>query len=160
MYVFSLATVRSGPWDLIWVLILAVFCTNLTFYLSNWSLSHVSAFTATLIWNLEPIYGIILGALIFHENKDLNILFYIGTSVIVFAIFLGPVLQYFQDQRDVSLLSTEANTPRHDELGIELEDLEKEGGSEPVRAMKTLDGRIDSDSKSFQYAPVGTMEEE
>jgi len=155
-YDLSLATIRLGPWDLIWVLILAVFCTNLTFYLSNWSLSHVSAFTATLIWNLEPIYGIILGALIFHENKDLNNLFYIGTTVIVCAIFLGPIIQYFQDRResDAQLLP-ESDSPR--QVGdIELEDLEKDLGDS-----KPAEGRVDSDSdQSFQYARVGTTEEE
>ena len=157
MYIYSLATVRTGPWDLIWVLILAVFCTNLTFYLSNWSLSHVSAFTATLIWNLEPIYGIILGALIFHENKDLNVLFYIGPTVIVCAIFLGPILQYFQDRRASDSPSLpEADSPRQAE-GIELEDLEKDGG-----AKQALESRASKDSKSssFQYARVGTAEEE
>lgn len=92
----SLSSVRSGSWDLIWVLILSVVCTNLTFYLSTSSLHHISAFTANLSVNLEPIYGIILGALIFHENNDLNIDFYIGTSIILFAIFINPILSLFE----------------------------------------------------------------
>lgn len=146
----SLATVRSGPWDLIWVLILSIFCTNLTFYLSNWSLSHVSAFTATLIWNLEPIYGIILGALIFHENKDLTILFYIGTTVIVCAIFLGPILQYFQDRREVG----EPDTPTHAD-GVELRDMEKDGD---FMRTESENEKESSNAKSFRYVAVGTEE--
>jgi len=56
------------------------------------SLNHLSAFTNNLTCNLEPIYGIGLGALIFHENESLNSHFYIGTSVIIVAIFAGPIL--------------------------------------------------------------------
>lgn len=89
----SLTNIRSGAWDLVWVLIMSILCTNLTFYLSTSSLHHISAFTVNLSVNLEPVYGIILGALIFHENNDLGYSFYFGTSIILFAIFLSPVLQ-------------------------------------------------------------------
>jgi drug/metabolite transporter (DMT)-like permease len=83
---------QNGSLDLIWVLILALFCTNLTFYLGTFSLKYLSAFTANLTVNLEPIYGIILGILIFHENNDLNMHFYIGTVIIIAAIFANPIL--------------------------------------------------------------------
>lgn len=81
----------SGPWDLVWILLLAIFCTNLTFYLGTYALKQLSAFTANLTVNLEPIYGIILGALIFHENEDLNLWFYIGTGIILGAIFTQAI---------------------------------------------------------------------
>jgi drug/metabolite transporter (DMT)-like permease len=42
--------------------------------------------------NLEPIYGIVLGALIFKENEDLNLWFYLGTSLILGAIFTQAYL--------------------------------------------------------------------
>jgi drug/metabolite transporter (DMT)-like permease len=83
---------EPGSLDLIWILILSILCTNLTFYLSMNSLNYVSGFTATLIFNLEPVYGIILGALIFHENKHLNVSFYIGTCIILLSIFINPLL--------------------------------------------------------------------
>ncbi len=83
---------QNGALDLIWVLVLAIFCTNLTFYLGTYSLKYLSAFTANLTVNLEPIYGIILGILIFHENNELNMKFYIGTLIIIGAIFINPIL--------------------------------------------------------------------
>jgi drug/metabolite transporter (DMT)-like permease len=52
----------------------------------------LSAFTANLTVNLEPIYGIVLGAVIFNENKDLNIWFYAGASIILGAIFTQAYL--------------------------------------------------------------------
>lgn len=89
---FDPQQLQNGALDLVWVLILAIFCTNLTFYLGTYSLKYLSAFTANLTVNLEPIYGIILGILIFHENNELNIKFYIGTLIIIGAIFINPIL--------------------------------------------------------------------
>ncbi len=89
---FDPSNLQNGALDLVWVLILSIFCTNLTFYLGTYSLKYLSAFTANLTVNLEPIYGIILGILIFHENNELNAKFYIGTIIIITAIFINPIL--------------------------------------------------------------------
>ncbi|MBL7811090.1 MAG: DMT family transporter [Bacteroidetes bacterium] len=83
-----------GDWDLLWVLLLAIVCTNFTFYLGAYALQELSAFTANLTVNLEPIYGIILGALIFGENNDLNLAFYLGACLILLAVFVQSVLEY------------------------------------------------------------------
>jgi drug/metabolite transporter (DMT)-like permease len=88
---FSMA---EGNYDLLWILILVVVCTNLTFFLGAHALRQLSAFTANLTVNLEPIYGIILGAVIFHENKQLNIWFYLGTSFILLSVFIQTFLDY------------------------------------------------------------------
>ncbi len=84
----------SGNWDLLWLLILVLLCTNLTFYLGTIALQELSAFTSNLTVNLEPVYGIILGAIIFGENKDLNIWFYTGAAFILLAVFIQTVLEY------------------------------------------------------------------
>jgi drug/metabolite transporter (DMT)-like permease len=88
----NLENLRTGPWDFIWIGLLALLCTNLTFYLGTYALKQLSAFTANLTVNLEPIYGIVLGALIFKENEDLNLWFYLGTSLILGAIFTQAYL--------------------------------------------------------------------
>jgi drug/metabolite transporter (DMT)-like permease len=88
----NLQNLRTGPWDFIWIGLLALLCTNLTFYLGTYALKQLSAFTANLTVNLEPIYGIVLGALIFKENEDLNLWFYLGTSLILGAIFTQAYL--------------------------------------------------------------------
>lgn len=84
----------SGNWDLLWLLILVLLCTNLTFYLGTIALQELSAFTSNLTVNLEPVYGIILGAIIFGENKDLNIWFYTGAAFILLAVFIQTILEY------------------------------------------------------------------
>ncbi len=79
--------------DLIYLLILALLCTSVAYVLSNHSLRQLSAFTATLTVNLEPVYGIILAWLIFSENKEVGFEFYIGTIMILFSVFLHPFFE-------------------------------------------------------------------
>ncbi|MCB9032677.1 MAG: EamA family transporter [Chitinophagales bacterium] len=79
--------------DLILLIILAVICTILPYILYLKSLKVLTAFATNLINNLEPIYGIILAAIFFQENKELSISFYIGTLIILLAVFIDPMVQ-------------------------------------------------------------------
>jgi drug/metabolite transporter (DMT)-like permease len=87
---------ETGNYDLLWVLLLSLVCTNLTFYLGTFALKEISAFTANLSVNLEPIYGIVLGALIFKEHSALNRQFYLGAAMILVSVFLQTFLEYRQ----------------------------------------------------------------
>ena len=90
---FDIHDLQNGAIDLVWLLILAVACTNLTFYLATIALNQLSAFTSNLTINLEPVYGIILGIIIFQENQELNLKFYLGTLIILCAIFVNIYIQ-------------------------------------------------------------------
>jgi drug/metabolite transporter (DMT)-like permease len=96
---FQFSNLQNGALDLVWVAILSILCTNLTFYLATKSLKQLSAFTANLTVNLEPIYGILLGIIIFKENNDLNMSFYAGTGIILSAIFLNSISQSVQRKK-------------------------------------------------------------
>jgi drug/metabolite transporter (DMT)-like permease len=61
--------------DWMWLLILAWICTVLSFILQLRALQKISAFTANLTYNLEPVYAIILAFIIFKENKFLGLVF-------------------------------------------------------------------------------------
>jgi len=74
--------------DWIWLLIMAWFCTVLTFDLQLNALTKLSPFTSNLAYNLEPVYGIILAFVIFNENRTLNINFYLGVGFIIIAVAL------------------------------------------------------------------------
>ncbi len=74
---------------------LALLCTTVAYTLSIKALKHVSAYTSGLSINLEPIYGIVLAYYFFHENDELNQGFYVGTVIIVAAVFLHPLLKRF-----------------------------------------------------------------
>lgn len=79
--------------DWYWLLILAWVCTLLPYYLSLKAMRHVSAFAINLTLNLEPVYGILLAALVFREDKELNPNFYLGMAVILLAVFSHPFLK-------------------------------------------------------------------
>ena len=71
-----------------WLLVLAVLCTVVSFDLQLNALKKISAFTANLTYNLEPVYGIILAFIFFRENKLFHNEFYFGLGLILLAIIL------------------------------------------------------------------------
>lgn len=79
--------------DWIYLLILVVFCTVLSYVMTVKSLKNLTAFTAMLAFNMEPVYGIILSILLLQEHKTLNSQFYYGVIIILISLFLHPVLQ-------------------------------------------------------------------
>ena len=87
------ATLVPSPSDWIYLLVLAIFCTNIGYLLATRSLKHLSAFATNLTVNLEPIYGIVLAALILKENKTLPTSFYIGSVTILLAVLSYPFLK-------------------------------------------------------------------
>ncbi len=74
------------PFDWLWLIVLSWVCTILTFFLYIRSLKNISAFTMNLTLTLEPIYGIILAFIIYHENRFLSQWFYLGFALIVLAV--------------------------------------------------------------------------
>ncbi|MBS3913291.1 MAG: DMT family transporter [Bacteroidetes bacterium] len=88
--------IQTGNYDLLWIMLLVVVCTNFTFYLGAHSLQFLSAFTSNLSVNLEPVYGMVLGAIIFHENKDLNAYFYLGSGLILLSVFIQTFMEYYR----------------------------------------------------------------
>jgi drug/metabolite transporter (DMT)-like permease len=74
------------------LLLLALGCTLLPFALSLVALRHLSAYTVQLATNLEPVYAIVLAALLLGEQRELTPLFYLGVAVILGAVFLDPLL--------------------------------------------------------------------
>ncbi len=82
--------------DWLWLLVLGWFCTVLSFELQLNALKRVSAFTANLTYNLEPVYGIIMAFIFFNENKELNDHFYAGVALILLAVIIQMARIYHQ----------------------------------------------------------------
>lgn len=78
--------------DLFYLIILSLLCTTLAYALSLKALKYLSTFESNLIYNLEPIYGVVLAILILNEHKELNTKFYIGVALILSLIFIHPFL--------------------------------------------------------------------
>jgi len=78
--------------DWLWLGLLAFGCTLLPFALSLVALRELSAFSAQLAVNLEPVYAIVLAALLFGEHQQLSWSFYLGALIVVAGVFLHPLL--------------------------------------------------------------------
>ena len=77
--------------DWFWLIILAAVCTVLSFDLMLNALKKISAFTVNLSYNLEPVYGIILAFIFFHENRSLHREFFVGLGLIMGAVVLQMI---------------------------------------------------------------------
>jgi drug/metabolite transporter (DMT)-like permease len=78
--------------DALWLALLAGACTLLPFALSLVALRHISAFSAQMAVNLEPVYAIVLAMLLLGEQRELAPMFYAGVAVLLAAVFAHPLL--------------------------------------------------------------------
>ena len=85
---FPTTTIFPSLKDMGWLLLLSLLCTVYAMDLMLQALRKVSAFTINLSLNLEPVYGIILAFIFFHENEKLNNSFYWGMSLIAVSVLL------------------------------------------------------------------------
>jgi len=68
-----------------WILFLVLGCSVWAFQLSAAALKKLSAFTVSLSFGMEPLYGILLAFWIYREDKMLHSGFYLGASIILIA---------------------------------------------------------------------------
>lgn len=85
-------TTLPSPRDAALLLTLALACTLLPFVLSLVALRHLSAYSAQLAVNLEPVYAIVLAVPLLGEQRELAPAFYLGVAVILAAVFAHPWL--------------------------------------------------------------------
>ncbi len=69
------------------LLVLAIFCTLIPCVVALAALRHVSAFTAQLAINLEPVYAICIAVAFLGEARDLDAAFFIGVGIVLAAVF-------------------------------------------------------------------------
>lgn len=90
--------------DWLWLVILSWCCTILTFMLYIKALKKVSAFTINLTLTLEPVYGIILAFVIYHENKSLSHYFFVGFGLLLTVVLLQMVRLVHQNKKTVEII--------------------------------------------------------
>ena len=79
--------------DWLWLTLLGIVCTAFTFVIGVEIMKEISPYTVVLSINLEPLYTIILAAIILNESTDLTLGFYLGTGFILSTIFLNAYLK-------------------------------------------------------------------
>ncbi len=88
LYQFPSKNFLPGWENLGWLFVLAWTCSVWAFHLSASALKRLSAFTVSLTYNLEPVYGILLAFMVYKENKYLSNEFYLGFVVIAIALLI------------------------------------------------------------------------
>lgn len=91
----SLTFVPNQSSDWIYLSILAIVCTTICYTVAFAALRYMSAFTANLSINLEPVYGIILAWILLQENEEMGVSFYYGAFIILAVVLLFPMLESF-----------------------------------------------------------------
>ena len=79
--------------DVLWILILAIVCTAYAFVVSIAVMRHLRPFSLMLAINMEPVYGILLGLLIFGSDEKMSLPFYIGTLLILSSVLMNGYLK-------------------------------------------------------------------
>jgi drug/metabolite transporter (DMT)-like permease len=73
--------------------LLSLVCTVFPFITSVNLNKYISPYTQVLTVNLEVVYGIVWAILFYDENLELKPSFYVGVLIILFAIFLNPIIK-------------------------------------------------------------------
>ena len=79
--------------DLLLLLILSIVCTAYAFVVSIAVMRHLRPFSLMLAINMEPVYGILLGLLIFGSDEKMSLSFYIGTILILSSVMMNGYLK-------------------------------------------------------------------
>jgi drug/metabolite transporter (DMT)-like permease len=75
------------------LLLLALACTLLPFALSLVALRQLSAYSAQLAINLEPVYAILLAIPLLGEQRELSPQFYLGVAIVLLVVIAHPWIQ-------------------------------------------------------------------
>lgn len=78
--------------DLLLLLLLASVCTVVPFALSLVALRKLSAFTVQLAVNLEPVYAMVVAAILLGEAQELGTGFYAGAAIVIAAVLAQAAL--------------------------------------------------------------------
>lgn len=73
--------------DWLWLALLASLATAFAFLMSIEVMKRLSPFTTAVAINMEPVYAIVLAALIFGDSERMGAWFYLGSAIIVGAVF-------------------------------------------------------------------------
>ncbi|CAN5197718.1 DMT family transporter [soil metagenome] len=105
LVLFDLESLQLNPGFMDWVYlaILAFICTIYVYSVSVELMQRISAFSINLVVNLEIVYGIILAVIIFGEREKMTLGFYLGTLIILAAVFAHPFLNKYFNRKPLEV---------------------------------------------------------
>lgn len=100
-YEATLFDLRALDW--VFISILSLVCTTLAFLVSVWVMKHVTPFTVSVSVNMEPIYTIILAAIIAlsigEPVEDMSWGFYLGSTIILLSVFTNAWVKKLKNSK-------------------------------------------------------------
>jgi len=87
----------AGDW--LNILFLAWVCTVFAYTMSVELMKKFTAFAMNLTVNLEPVYGIFIGILIFGQKEQMQPMFYVGLLLILGGVFAFPLIEKFAQKK-------------------------------------------------------------
>jgi drug/metabolite transporter (DMT)-like permease len=100
LYFFPVESFVPGVQDIVYLLLLSLFCTVGLYVSFAEVLKKIPAFTVNLTFNLEPIYAIMLAFLFFNEAKEVNFSFYLGLFFVMSSVVLQSLISMRQKKQD------------------------------------------------------------
>jgi drug/metabolite transporter (DMT)-like permease len=98
--IYLLATYQNSNYslslslnDFIYLFLLGTVCTAFAYVTGVMVMKELSAFTVVLTTNLEPVYGILMAFVFFGTKERMTTGFYIGSLIILSAVFVYPVIK-------------------------------------------------------------------
>lgn len=94
------------PWlkptamDWFWISILALVCTCYPFVASIRLMRQIDPFTFVLSVNMEPVYGIVLGLLMFGDSEQMVPIFYLGTAMLIGTVLADTWYKNYLERRE------------------------------------------------------------
>tara|TARA_B110000240_G_C13482907_1_gene446093 strand:- start:517 stop:1377 length:861 start_codon:yes stop_codon:yes gene_type:complete len=79
--------------DSIYLFLLGTICTAAIFVWMTEIMRHITPYALIMAINLEPIYSIIIGLIIFSDSEKMNLTFYLGSVVILSIVFLDGIIK-------------------------------------------------------------------
>ncbi|WP_316768200.1 DMT family transporter [Pedobacter frigiditerrae] len=84
--------------DWFYLFVLGTICTALAYVAGVSVMRTLSAFRVALITNLEPVYGIVLAFILFGSKEQMTGGFYLGSLLILAAVFIYPIYKKRKNQ--------------------------------------------------------------
>jgi drug/metabolite transporter (DMT)-like permease len=96
---FPAVSFTPNTMDWLWLVVLSLFCTVWGQALALEALKKLSSFTTVLMVNLEPVYGIILAIIFYHENDELGWGFVMGMLLIAGSVAIHSIQMLPEDNK-------------------------------------------------------------
>ena len=87
--------------DWLYLFLLGSVCTAYAFIAVVYVMRHISPYTVVLTYNLEPVYGILLGLALFPAKEKMSGEFYIGALLILSTVIANGIIKNRQKAKKI-----------------------------------------------------------